>query len=232
MVLEKYSITYYIKLKEKPFTSTNISKPIHFPPSKDVHETELYLFDNCKKAVISLEAEDEEKAIQKAKGSLERMIYSFVLSTNVGLEIEEQLYDISSINKMSELPYSNNKVVSDMGHFIDEARREFTSFDKECLDYMYEIYNALDRLVDKSDAFHYCFKWYNRGLIETNHIDMFVSYYIALEILGAYYYSSDTFTARVQKIINDSEIDLEGKYVTDLRGALSHWGMKENEVVR
>lgn len=72
-------------------------------------------------------------------------------------------------------------------------------------------------------------KWWGRGTVETDQLDKFIDFYVALEILGGVFFPNESFTQRVKKICEKYELRcrFNSNHITGIRGALFHSGKKE-----
>jgi hypothetical protein len=180
--------------------------------------------------VVTIREEEDASALMKAKEIAETVTYSLILSTNVGLSLE----DIWISSKVADQRQGNLHEVFEFVRVRDKVKVGVIP-SKESLDNLAKYVGALRNLSDQEREFATrVLDWYSKGAMEEDPVDKFIAWYISLDALGGYRYPSDGLTKRVQKIIADLKENesINEKKLTEFRGALFHSGRREDEAIK
>ena len=176
--------------------------------------------------LIQLQAKTDAEAIRKADEIANTIVFSFALRNNLGLSVD----DVEIKSKIS-----SDGISPSFGIYATEhATWSFTdNVGRESLVGLEKYVKSLNRVDPaKRDQPYRALHWFSRALFDEDPIDQFIGYYVALEILAAIYFPSQSQTKRVQSLIDRFGLsDLDGQMLTGTRGALLHAG-RRTEAVR
>jgi hypothetical protein len=177
--------------------------------------------------VITFREEEDNGALMKAREIAEFVICSLILSTNIGLSLE----DIWINGKVGDPRQDNTREVFDFARVMDNATVQ-AIMEKGGLDTSAKYLAEFRKLSDREREYATrVLKWYSKGAMENDPVDQFIDWYLSLEILGEYGYPTCSPTQRVRKIVAGLKgtIKIDGKRLTEFRGALFHSGRREDE---
>lgn len=221
MTLHDYTITSMVS--QGKTSQLNVPHPTSFPNVLGVKEIKLISAGSELKIAVNLEEETDDRALEKAKQVIQSLVFSLALSNRVGLTMGDP--------RISAKRIGNNVIFSEV-LTLENPSVSWTTTLGEDISSIVSIFNNLVKCPkERFETLTRCMRWYTKGILEEDKVDMFIDFYIAIEVLGEYYFSKGYATDRVRNVIDKFKDDMNfrASEVTYLRGALLHSGRKEEE---